>query len=46
MPTSTAARPTKLCSAATSCGMAVIWMRRATMAPMIAPPAIPAMMKP
>ena len=46
MATSTAARPTKLCRAATSCGMAVIWMRRARMVPMTAPPATPAMMKP
>jgi hypothetical protein len=36
-PTSTAARPTRLWNAATSCGIAVIWMRRAVVRPTTAP---------
>ncbi len=37
MPTSTAAMPTRLWNAATSCGIAVIWILRAVMRP-IPPP--------
>ena len=37
MPTSTAARPTKLCSIATSCGICVISTRAATEPPIAAP---------
>src|SRR6185369_16193109 len=46
MPTSTAAKPTKLCSTATSSGMAVIATRDASSAPMPAPIAIAAASKP
>jgi hypothetical protein len=37
IPTNTAARPTKECSAATSCGICVISTRRATTVPIAAP---------
>ena len=40
--TSTAARPTRLWKAATSCGIAVIAMRRAVVMPMTAPTPIAA----
>ena len=39
--TNTAARPTSEWNAATSCGNAVIWMRRATMMPTVPPITIP-----
>ena len=44
--TSTAARPTRLWKAATSCGIAVIAMRRAMTAPIPPPIAMPAMISP
>lgn len=46
MATSTAVSPTKLCNAATSCGMAVILIRSAMSVPITAPPTIPAMIQP
>ena len=39
-PTSTAARPTRLWKAATSCGIAVIWIRLAVTSPITPPMAI------
>ncbi len=39
--TNTAARPTSEWNAATSCGSAVIWMRRAITAPMLPPMTMP-----
>ncbi len=41
--TNTAARPTSEWNAATSCGSAVIWMRRDTVTPMPPPMTMPAM---
>ena len=44
--TKTAAKPTRLWKAATSCGIAVMAMRRAMVAPMVPPMAMPPMMSP
>jgi len=44
--TSTAARPTSEWNAATSCGIAVIWIRRAVVRPMMAPMAMAARISP